>query len=67
MTLFNILYIFFSYLLLITMTIDDKINNIKQYLEEYIPDPNKKIFESILDILKEINEEIDELNESIHF
>lgn len=49
------------------MTIDDKINNIKQYLEEYIPDPNKKIFESILDILKEINEEIDELNESIHF
>jgi bifunctional ADP-heptose synthase (sugar kinase/adenylyltransferase) len=49
------------------MTIDDKINNIKRYIEEYVADPNKKVFESILDILKEINEEIDELNDSIHF
>ena len=48
------------------MTIDDKINNIRQYLDENSINPNKKIFESILDILKDLNDELDELNESIH-
>lgn len=49
------------------MTIDDKINNIRQYLDENTSISDKKIFESILDILKNICEELDELNESIHF
>jgi hypothetical protein len=49
------------------MTIDDKINNIREYLDKYGSNPDKKIFEYILDILQNINEEIDELNESIHF
>ncbi len=49
------------------MTIDDKINNIRQYLDENTSISDKKIFESILDILKNISEELDELNESIHF
>jgi len=48
------------------MTIDDKIKNIKQYLDESVSNPNKKIFESILDILQDLNNELDEINESIH-
>jgi len=49
------------------MTIDNKINNIKQYLDKNGSDSDKKIFESILDILQNISDELDELNESIHF
>jgi len=49
------------------MAVDDKINNIRAYLDKANLKIDKKIFESILDILKDINDEIDELNESIHF
>ena len=48
------------------MTIDDKINNIRAYLDKDDSKIDKKIFASILDILKDINDELDELNESIH-
>ena len=49
------------------MIIEDKINNIKDALNSY--DSNnifeKKILESILDILQDISYELEELNEVI--
>jgi len=48
------------------MTINDKINSIRNYLEKADLKIDKKIFESILDILQDMEKEIDELNESIH-
>lgn len=51
------------------MIIDDKINNLRDALKKcdtcYIND--KKIFDSILDILQDISTELSELNESITF
>jgi hypothetical protein len=49
------------------MTIEDKINNIRAYLDKADSKIDKKIFASILDILKDICDELDELNESIHY
>jgi hypothetical protein len=49
------------------MTIDDKINNIRQYIEKYATSSDKKILESVLDILEDLNNELNELSESIHF
>lgn len=49
------------------MTIDDKINNIRAYLDKADSKIDKNIFASILDILKDISDELDELNESINF
>jgi len=50
-----------------SIEIDYKINNIMQYLDKNPMNLDKKIFESILDILRDINKELDELNESINF
>jgi hypothetical protein len=54
---------------MIIMAIDDKISNIRDALEncDQCSIKDKKIFESILDILQDINDEIDELNESLTF
>lgn len=51
------------------MIIDDKINNIRNALKDCEPGSikEKKIFESILDILQDISTEIDELNESLTY
>ena len=54
---------------MIIMIIDDKINNIRGALKKcdscFIKD--KKIFDSILDILQDISIELEELNESLTF
>ena len=49
------------------MIIEDKINNIKDALNNYHSNDvfEKKIIESILDILQDISCELDELNEVI--
>ena len=51
------------------MIIDDKINNIRDALKkcDSCSIKDKKIFDSILDILQDISTELDELNESLTF
>jgi hypothetical protein len=49
------------------MAVDDKINNIRAYLDKADSKIDKKIFASILDILEDISDELDEVNESMHF
>ena len=51
------------------MIIDDKINNVRSALEKCDPCSikDKKIFDSILDILQDISTELEELNESLIF
>jgi len=51
------------------MIIDDKINNIRGALEkcDSCSIKDKKIFDSILDILQDISTELEELNESLIF
>ena len=54
---------------LITMIIDDKINNLRNALKkcDLCSINDKKIFDSILDILQDISTELDELNESMTY
>ena len=54
---------------MIIMIIDDKINNIRDCLKECNPcnAKEKKIFESILDVLQDISIELEELNECLTF
>ena len=51
------------------MIIDDKINSIRNALKkcDSCSIKDKKIFDSILDILHDISIELDELNESLTF
>ena len=54
---------------MIIMIIDDKINNIRDALKkcDSCSINDKKIFDSILDILQDINIELDELNETLTY
>jgi len=45
--------------------IDDKINNIREIINKYHTCSEKKIFESILDVLQDISIELEELNDSL--
>jgi hypothetical protein len=51
------------------MIIDDKINNIRDALKkcDSCSVKDKKIFDSILDILQDINIELEELNEMLTY
>jgi len=51
------------------MIIDDKINSLRNALKKCnsYSIKDKKIFDSILDILEDISTELDELNESLNY
>jgi hypothetical protein len=49
------------------MIIDDNINNIREIINKCDTCSEKKIFESILDILQDISIELEELNESLTY